>query len=194
MDVVKNASTTSEIKDLLRKAIISVNSLVYKMSKAQPELRGMGTTLCCLLFHPTGLILAHVGDSRIYRFRENKLEQLTKDHSLLRELVEQGQLNEQQATDFLYKNIITKAIGTESRIDPSVDEKDIQDNDVYLMCSDGLSDLLTAMEIETILAKGSSLKTKAELLVESANNKGGRDNITVVIAKVKEINDIKDLS
>jgi PPM family protein phosphatase len=191
---IKETSELIEIKDLLRRAIIYVNSAVYKMGRAQLELRGMGTTLCCMLFHRQGLVFAHVGDSRIYRLRGHRLEQLTKDHSLLRELVDQGQLDEQQATDFLYKNIITKAIGTEPKVDPTVEITDIAKNDIFLMCSDGLSDLLTIREIERTLVDNPSIQDAVENLIAQANEKGGRDNVTVVIAKVEGTDVSKDLS
>lgn len=176
--------TISDIKDLLRRAIRHVNLLVFRLGREQPDLRGMGTTLCCLLYRSTDLVFAHVGDSRIYRLRQRKLEQLTKDHSLLRELVDQGQISEQQATDFLYKNIITKAIGTEPKIEPTIGTSDLIEGDVYLMCSDGLSDLLSTNEIENILVDFSDIEEAARKLVSAANEKGGRDNITVVITKV----------
>lgn len=178
----------AELQDLLKRAIIYVNSIVYKMGRDKEELRGMGTTLCCLLFHKDGLVFAHVGDSRIYRMRAGKFEQLTKDHSLLRDLVEQGQLNDRQATDFMYKNIITKAIGTESKVDPSVKISTIYDGDIYLMCSDGLSDLLTTKEIGEVLYNSSSKDKAIRTLIDRANAAGGKDNITVVITKVKGMN------
>lgn len=176
----------ADLQVLLKRAIVHVNNLVYKMGRAQDELRGMGTTLCCLLFHAEGLIFAHVGDSRIYRLRNGEFEQLTKDHSLLRDLVDQGQLNDSQATDFLYKNIITKAIGTEPRVDPSVKCTSVLAEDIYLMCSDGLSDLLPASEIAEILRQATSKEQAAKKLISRANEEGGRDNITVVIAKIKD--------
>lgn len=174
-----------EAQDLLRRAIRHVNGHVFKMSRTQPGLRGMGTTLCCLLFRKNGLVFAHVGDSRIYRLRNGKLEQLTKDHSLLRELVDQGQMNEKQAADFLYKNIITKAIGTEVKVEPTVVIGDIQTGDVYIMCTDGLSDQLSIKEMEHTLKEFTEVKEATEQLVALAKEKGGRDNITVVIAKVE---------
>lgn len=178
--------TLPAFQDLLKRGIVHANGVVYKMGQSQYDLRGMGTTLCCLLFHPDGLVFAHVGDSRIYRWRSGELEQLTRDHSLLRDLVDQGQLSDRQATDFLYKNIITKAVGTESKVDPSVQVTTVLPEDVYLMCSDGLSDLLTAEEIADILEHSSSMEKTARILVDKANEAGGRDNITVVIAKVQE--------
>jgi serine/threonine protein phosphatase PrpC len=182
------------VQDTLRRAIEHVNLTVYKMGRAQPELRGMGTTLCCLLFHSQGVILAHVGDSRIYRMRNKILTQMTKDHSLVCDLLAQGQIDNRQANDFMYKNIITKAIGTEPRLAPSLCSQDVQFEDIYLMCSDGLSDLLTIEEIQNIMIISPSLTMAAEILVATANTKGGFDNITVVIAKVEGINEQEDLS
>ena len=182
-----------DFQELLKRAIIYVNGLVYKMGRSKFELRGMGTTLCCLLFHEEGIVLAHVGDSRIYRMRNGSFEQLTKDHSLLRNLVEQGQLSDQQATGFLYKNIITKAIGTEAKVEPSIVTDSIQEGDIYLMCSDGLSDLLSAKEIANILLVSSTKEAAVKALVDRANDEGGRDNITVVFAKIQGLNEQKNL-
>ena len=186
--------TIAEVRELLRHAIVHVNGQIFKMGRSKLELRGMGTTVCCLLFHPEGLVTAHVGDSRIYRLRGMKFEQITKDHSLLCELVDQGQLNEQQVADFLYKNIITKAVGTEPKVEPGVEANRVMVGDIYMMCSDGLSDLLAPEEMAAILTKESTIKRAAQILVATANEKGGRDNITVVIAKVDKADGTKDLS
>lgn len=179
--LLKENSTLDDAAAAVKQSIAYANSFVHKMSKSDPELQGMGTTLCCLLFHEKGLVYAHVGDSRIYRMRRGMLEQLTKDDSLVRELVDQGRLNAQQASDFLYKNIITKAIGAESKLDPTVNVTETQNNDFYIMCSDGLSDLLTTEDIQTILVESPSIERAAEMLIACANERGGRDNITVVI-------------
>lgn len=194
MGLKSEGQNLEDIQEALKLVIEQVNSFIYRMGRSQRELRGMGTTLCCLLFHEKGLISAHVGDSRIYRYREKKLEQMTKDHSLLRELVELGQIDEQQATDFLYKNIITKAIGTEPRIEPSVKISDIRIDDIYLMCSDGLSDLVTLSEMATIIKGSPCLEDSVNKLINKANAKGGHDNITVVMTKVEKFEDAKDLS
>lgn len=177
--------TLHELQALLKKAIMYVNAQVFKLGRSQEDLRGMGTTLCCLLFHSDGVAFGHVGDSRIYRLRKGKLDQLTRDHSLLRELVDQGQLNDRQVTDFLYKNIITKAIGTEPKVDPTVTAASVEEGDLYLMCSDGLSDLLVTDEIADILENSPTLEKAAESLVSTANELGGRDNITVVVIKIQ---------
>lgn len=175
-----------DIAKLLRRALIQVNSIVYKIGKSEGELKGMGTTLCALFLSDEGAVLAHVGDSRIYRLRRGKLEQLTKDHSLFRELVELGQLSEHFASDFAYKNIITKAIGTEPKVDPTVMETDVRAKDLFLLCTDGLSDLLRVEEIKEVLARPHSADQIVEELIHAAKAKGGHDNITVVLVKVNE--------
>lgn len=164
--------------------IEEVNAAIYKMGRADQELRGMGTTLCSLHFYQDGLVYAHVGDSRIYRLRHKHMVQLTKDHSLLRQLIDMGQVTEQRAPEFMYKNIITKAIGTEPSVDPSVHATHVEPDDIYMMCSDGLSDLLTTKEMEEVINHAESLQQAAQTLVDRANEMGGHDNITVVIAKV----------
>jgi protein phosphatase len=175
------------MRKALRLAIEQVNRKVYKKSRLDPMLKGMGTTLCCVYFHPKGVIYAHVGDSRIYRLRNTRFEQLTKDHSLCRDLVDQGQITEKQAPDYLYRNIITKAIGTELTVEPSVHLSDLVDGDLYLMCSDGLSDLLTLKEMHGILNQKLSIEDTVNEFVATANARGGHDNITVVIMKVSNV-------
>jgi PPM family protein phosphatase len=183
-------------RDIIIESIQEVNKRIFQMSRKNQEFRGMGTTLCFLYFHPKGLIFGHVGDSRIYRLRDKKLAQLTKDHSLLRELLDLGQINKKQAEGFVYKNIITKAIGTEPNLEvgSSVLIGDISYQDLYLMCSDGLSDLISLEQIEKILNKKNSLKELSQELIETAKQHGGHDNITVVLVKVQEIHESKDPS
>jgi protein phosphatase len=180
-------------RQLIKEAIQETNQIIFQMSFFQPEWRGMGTTLCCVLLHPDGLIWGHVGDSRIYRFRNNQLKQLTHDHSLVRELIDLGQLEEQQAGKFIYKNIITRAIGTEPEVEPSVRTDTLLVDDIILMCSDGLTDMLKHEEIEFILQRTSE-SDMAKALIIAAKRKGGHDNITVVIVKVQEKYEAFDLS
>lgn len=172
-------------EQLLAGIIKSVNSYIYQLGKGDREHKGMGTTLCVLFFHPEGLILGHVGDSRIYRMRRGKLDQLTKDHSLMRELIDLGQLNEGEAEVFLYKNIITRAVGTDMQVVPSVRHTSVEVGDYYLMCSDGLTDMVPLDEIEEVLKNHSEDKA-VKLLVETAKKNGGYDNITLVLVKVQE--------
>jgi PPM family protein phosphatase len=170
--------------DHIRQAIVEVNSHVYHLSRENIELKGMGTTLCLLHIHDEGVILAHVGDSRIYRFREGKLELLTKDHSLLRELVDLGQIEESQMKDFHYKNIITRAIGTEPFVEAAIEKTGILPSDVYLLCTDGLSDLVSIEEMEKGLADSKTLSDAATTLVSLSKMKGGHDNITLLLVEL----------
>lgn len=182
-----------DLKSHIQKSIEQVNASVYKLSRSEAQLKGMGTTLCCLQFHYQGVIYAHVGDSRIYRLRKKKLEQLTNDHSLVRELVDLGQIKENQVPEFLYKNIITKAIGTEPTVKPTVQTTEIVIGDTYLMCTDGLTDLLSREEIEALLNRAPTIRDAGKTLVASAKEKGGFDNITVVIIQVQEAHETPDL-
>ncbi len=186
------SQTLQNARKMLYEAIQKVNDKIYRMSHQNADFKGMGTTLCCLFLHPKGLIYGHVGDSRIYRVRKEKLEQITHDHSLVRELIDSGQLNEDQADDFHYKNILTKAIGTESRVDPTVQSDSILKGDILMMCSDGLTDLLSEKEMLHILTLQPTDKV-ADLLVKSAVAKGGFDNVTVVVVKVMEKHASADL-
>lgn len=190
----KKKTTLTEARSSIQHAIAQVNDIIFKMGLANPDLRGMGTTLCAMQFHEQGVIYAHIGDSRIYRVNNGKLTQMTSDHSLMRELIDLGQLSEGQAPEFLYKNIITKAIGTEPKIDPSIQISDVADKDTFMMCSDGLSDMLSPEEMETILNKGLTVAQTAKALVNAAKDKGGFDNITVVLIRLQELNESEDLS
>ncbi len=176
----------AETEGLIKELIQEVNLMIYRLGRENPPLKGMGTTLCCLFFHSQGLIYGHVGDSRIYHFSDSKLQQLTQDHSLLRELIELGQLSEQQAEEFLYKNIITKAIGTESSVEPAIAHTALKAGDIFLMCTDGLSDLVSFEEIQEVLQQYPILEEAANLLVKKAKQKGGYDNITLILVKVQD--------
>ncbi|WP_068468010.1 Stp1/IreP family PP2C-type Ser/Thr phosphatase [Candidatus Protochlamydia phocaeensis] len=190
--LISSDKSLKSVQKHLLEAIQEVNSLIFRMGLEHEGMRGMGTTLCCIFLHPKGIVYGHVGDSRIYRLRKNKLEQLTHDHSLLRELIDLGQLNEEQAEDFQYKNIITKAIGTEPYVEPSIRHDMIHANDILLMCTDGLTDLLSDQDIQRILVQTPE-ENMAAKLVETAKQRGGYDNITVVVIKIQEKYDSADL-
>lgn len=182
-----------EVRQVVFEVIQSVNQIVYRLGMTHEELKGMGTTLCCLLLHEEGVIYGHVGDSRIYRLRGTELIQLTRDDSLLRELIDLGQLNQNQVDTFIYKNIITKAIGTEPFIEPTVQVDTLLAGDVFLMCTDGLTDLLNQEEIRQIMLHSLD-RDMAIPLIRAAKHKGGYDNITVVVVKVQEKYGTSDLS
>jgi len=183
-----------EMRKILFEAIQEVNDAVHQLGNSSEDLRGMGSTLCCLCFRENDLVYAHVGDSRIYRLRKKKLKLLTKDHSLLREMLDLGQINENQALEFSHRNILTRAVGTEPYVEPTVHVGTIHDGDTYLLCTDGLTDLLTREEIEAILNEASTLEESAMQMISIANARGGHDNTTVVLAQVHKRDETQDLS
>lgn len=183
----KLSLSASAAMECIRYGLVQTNHFVYELSKTHELLRGMGTTMLCLYFHEESVVYAHVGDSRIYRVRDNRLDQLTRDHSLLRELLELGHMSERLVEECSYKNIITRAIGTEPFVEPTVEMDRLRPDDLYLLCSDGLTDLLSNDEIFEILDSPLTVEEKVRLLIVSAKKKGGHDNITCVCIEVKEV-------
>ncbi|MBS0634649.1 MAG: Stp1/IreP family PP2C-type Ser/Thr phosphatase [Verrucomicrobia bacterium] len=181
--------TVEEVKELIRLAIIEVNHFVYQLSHTHELLRGMGTTLVLVYFHEDSCIVGHVGDSRVYRQRAGKLEQLTTDHSLVKQLLEQGKKSLWHAEEASVKNVITRAIGTEPFVEPSVESAKVMEDDLYLLCSDGLTDLVASDEISRILEANLTVEEKVRSLISSAKRKGGHDNITAVCIEVQQIDD-----
>lgn len=180
--IIKAKKTSiEELSNWLKKAIIDTNRRIYQLSLEKKELHGMGTTLCLALIHHPYLIYAHVGDSRIYRIRDQKIERLTKDHSLKDELISKGQLLEEDAPFFPYRNVITRAIGTQPQTDPEIQTTLMDPKDIYFLCSDGLTDNLSDREMLKIIISSSSLKQATERLIQNAKDKGGADNITIVM-------------
>ncbi len=185
--------SSDEVGDLVRLAFIETNHFVNQLSLTHELLRGMGTTLVCLYFHEDSCIIAHVGDSRIYRARNDELKQLTSDHSLVRQLADSGKKSAWQVEEASVKNIITRAIGTEAFVEPTVDVAKVKENDLYLLCSDGLTDLVSSDEINQVLKATLTVEEKVRSLIAKAKRKGGHDNITCICIEVKELHD-KDLS
>ncbi|MEZ5459799.1 MAG: Stp1/IreP family PP2C-type Ser/Thr phosphatase [Steroidobacteraceae bacterium] len=172
---------------VLRDAIQRANKIIFQTAKTQPQCEGMGTTVVGALFHDNRITLAHVGDSRIYRLRNDRLEQVTLDHSLLQELVDRGFYTPEEAQRAANKNYVTRALGVEPTVDVEITEHDVQKGDQYLLCSDGLSDMVEDTDIHlTINTFGDNLGTVAKQLIQLANDNGGRDNVSVVLAQVVE--------
>lgn len=174
--------TSDAAKSHLRKALSDANTWIRSLSTHHPDLSGMGTTLCCLLVLGKTVICAHIGDSRIYRFR-GKLERLTQDHSLREELLAQGELTEASAANFPYRNVLTRALGISAHIEPEIQEASFETGDVYFLSSDGLHDALSDKQMETILRQTSSLKEAAITLVDAAKEAGGTDNVTILMLR-----------
>ena len=170
----------SEIIPLLREGIEKVNQMLYQESRDKAELNGMGTTLVAAVIENSSMYVANVGDSRLYLIR-NQLKQITKDHSYVEELVSLGQM-ERGSRDYREKkNIITRAVGTEEKLEIDFFEVSLEPGDYVLMCSDGLSNMLEDAEMEEIICSELELGEKAEKLITVANDNGGKDNIAVVL-------------
>lgn len=169
---------------LLRQAIGKANSAIHQTAKSQPQCKGMGTTIVSVLFYDDRMTVAHVGDSRLYRLRGEDFEQITVDHSLLQELVDKGFYTREQARDSLNKNLVTRAVGIEADVEPDVHEAAVEPGDTFLLCSDGLSDLVADEEMHSTLKHcGENLERAASELVAKANENGGKDNISVILAR-----------
>lgn len=169
---------------LVKKAIERANQTIYQTAQSQPQCHGMGTTLVTVAFYDDRLTIAHVGDSRLYRLRDNEFEQVTSDHSLLQELIDKGFYTPEEAKKSLNKNLVTRAMGIELNVAADFQEDVVMPGDIYLMCSDGLSDLVDDEEMHsTLTAYGDDLETAAKRLVQLANDKGGKDNISVILAR-----------
>jgi protein phosphatase len=172
---------------VLRDAIHRANKIIFQTAKTQPQCEGMGTTVVAALFHDNRVTFAHVGDSRIYRLRADRLEQVTLDHSLLQELVDRGFYTPEEAQRAANKNYVTRALGVEPTVDVEITEHEVHKGDHYLLCSDGLSDMVEDADIHlTINTFGDNLATVAKQLIQLANDNGGRDNVSVVLAEVVE--------
>ena len=157
------------------------NERIRQKAREDERLYGMGTTVVAATCIGKYLQVANVGDSRLYIINEEEVRQVTRDHSLVEEMVRMGGIDRKAARNHPDKNIITRAIGARDTIEIDFFNEELQDGDIVLMCSDGLSNMLEDEEIGKILRKKGSLEERAEKLVEAANNNGGKDNIAVII-------------
>jgi protein phosphatase len=173
-----------EIRRALEICVDNANQSIFSAANSNAHYSGMGTTLVVGVFHGSTLLLGHIGDSRCYRLRGQQFLQLTKDHSLLQEQVDSGLLTIQEAAMAPNRNLVTRALGVEDTVLLDVNEYPVQPGDLYLMCSDGLTDMVEDEEMANILEGLSSLEQKSERLVSVANEHGGRDNITVLLVQV----------
>jgi PPM family protein phosphatase len=172
---------------VLRDAIMRANKIIHQTAKTQPQCEGMGTTVVACLFSDNRISVAHVGDSRMYRLRGNRYEQITLDHSLLQELVDRGFYSQAEAQRATNKNYVTRALGVETTVDVEIHEYPVNKGDYYLLCSDGLSDMVEDEDIHlTISTFGANLETVAKQLIQLSNDNGGRDNISIVLAHVTD--------
>jgi serine/threonine protein phosphatase PrpC len=176
----KTADRSTDIADAIRKA----NAAIYEAAQTRPDYKGMGSTVVVVVFSGDKLCIGHVGDSRLYRLRAGTIEQLTKDHSVVQELVNRGLFTPEEARQSLAKNLVTRALGVDPTIEAETAAASVQPDDLYLLCSDGLTDVVTDEQITEILRRdGNDLDTAARLLIDRANEQGGPDNISVILVR-----------
>lgn len=180
------SSCDMDFKEVVHEAVVYANDEINMHSKTHPECTGMGTTIVMALFHDDSVILASVGDSRIYRFRKGELKQVTTDHSLVQEMIDNGYMSEDEALNSTNRNLITRALGIAEEVKVDVTQHDIEKDDIYLLCSDGLSDMITDEQIFSSLVKTrQNLERGAEELVTLAKEHGGHDNVSVILVACK---------
>jgi len=171
---------------LLRDNIQKANASIFHAAQSQPQYAGMGTTIVSGLFYDNRVVVGHVGDSRMYRLRGEVLETITRDHSLLQEQIDSGMISIEDARLSKNKNLVTRAVGIDADVEPEIHVHDVLVGDIYLLCSDGLNDMVEDEDIQsTLYALQNNLPLAASQLIQMANDNGGRDNVSVIAVKVK---------
>ena len=173
-----------DTQDSLRNVFIRGNQAIYISRLVHPERKGMGTTATMLSIREKTAVWAHVGDSRLYRLRNGELKQITRDHSLVADLVENGSITEAEARKHPHKNMLMRAVGVEEFVQVDTGEFAIKDNDIFLLCSDGLTNMTSEEEIKQLLATDDG--NKAAKLVQAALDGGGMDNVTAIVVEYHE--------
>jgi len=182
------APSSASVQRWLLEAIEAANTSVIDAAGLNSEYAGMGTTVVAAFCHQDKLLVAHVGDSRAYRFRADALIQITHDHSVLQAQIDAGLITPEYAQFSPIKNLITRAVGVQPDIEIEIHEHPMEERDLYMLCSDGLTDMLNHDEIQGLMrATSSDLNACCRTLVDAANAYGGRDNISVILLRVKEI-------
>ena len=174
-----------ELRRAMEVCIDNANRSIFNAANTHPPYAGMGTTLVMGVFQATRTLIGHVGDSRCYRLRSGALVQLTRDHSLLQEQIDAGLITPEQAQFATHKNLVTRALGVEDTVLLEVSEYRTEEDDLFLMCSDGLNDMVSDERIAAILVSAGTLADKCHALVDAANGGGGRDNISVILAQAR---------
>jgi PPM family protein phosphatase len=193
LNEVGSVARSREVRRAMEICVDSANLAIFNSANANAHYAGMGTTLVVAVFREDGLVLGHIGDSRCYRLRAGCLEQITRDHSLLQEQMDAGLITPEQAEHSTIKNLVTRALGVESGVLMEVNEHAVELGDIYLLCSDGLSDMVNDAVIAKIMTGETTLERQAQALVDAANDHGGRDNISVLLAEVSEAGEKRGL-
>ncbi len=174
-------------QERLEAQVLEANRRIHELSRADRDRAGMGTTLTAAYVDGDEVALAHVGDSRAYLLRDGELTQLTRDHTLVDELVRRGRLTEEEAAEHPQRSIITRALGPEPDVEVDTFTQPVRDGDVLLLCSDGLTSMVAEQEVADILRNARSLGDAGRALVKAANDAGGRDNITVILIRLEDV-------
>lgn len=181
----KSSGAGSDPAELLKKNIAMANATIRRAATKQKQFAGMGTTLVAALFHDDRVIVSHVGDSRMYRLRGETFTQITRDHSLLQEQIDAGLITKEAAWLSNNKNLVTRALGVDARVEVEVSDHQVELGDLYLLCSDGLNDMVLDDEIQLVMTTlKNNLALAADQLVQTANDHGGADNVSVILVKV----------
>jgi PPM family protein phosphatase len=181
-----HSGRSKQLHQLIVESIIHANDSIIEAARIEPEYNGMGTTLVAAFFHQQKVSVAHIGDSRAYRFRRNALVQITRDHSLLQEQIDAGLVSPEWARFAHNRNLVTRAMGVDQDVEVEIHDHLTEPGDLYLLCSDGLSDMLPPEEIADILNRmAPNLEMACDVLIQRANENGGRDNISVILARVQ---------
>lgn len=175
-----------EVRRAMEVCVSNANLSIFNAAISNASYAGMGTTLVVAVFRKDKLLVGHIGDSRCYRLRGGAMVQITKDHSLLQEQIDAGLISPEQAANSSIKNLVTRALGVDETVLLEVNEHQVEIGDLYLLCSDGLNDMVDDLAIAKIIASDAELSQKADQLVEAANANGGRDNISVLLVDVQE--------
>ena len=174
-------------QSVVQEQTAKANAAIYAAAQKDPHCAGMGTTLVACLFYDNFLTVGHVGDSRLYRMRDDVLEQVTRDHSLLQEQIDSGLISKEDARSSHNKNLVTRAVGIDPEVEAEVHSYDVKEGDIFLLCSDGLNDMIEDDEIQmTLIALRSNLELTAQQLVQAANDAGGRDNVSVMLVRINK--------
>ena len=186
MHLLSNRNITMPLEHAVEGAIRAANESIHLRAEDNPQLEGMGTTLVGLVTEGRRVVVFNVGDSRCYRLRDNKLEQISKDHSLVEEQVRMGRITPEEALRSPQRNVITRALGTQKNVEPDLFELEAEVGDIFLLCTDGLTGELPDPLIESMLAADLFLDERCARLVSAANKAGGHDNVTCLLVRALE--------
>ena len=182
---IDRASGESLARRYILDKMAMTNSAIYKTAESQPQYAGMGTTLVMALFYDDQVTVAHIGDSRLYRLRGETFTAITRDHSLLQEQIDSGMISVEEAKFSQNKNLVTRALGVDPEVETEIHDYPVLPGDIYLLCSDGLNDMVEDEEIQlTLQMLAANLELAATQLIQMANDNGGRDNVSVILVKI----------